>query len=117
MFGPPGRAYVYLIYGMYDMLNVVTAAEGDPQAVLIRACEPIGQALGRLDGPGRLTRTLEITRDLNNHDLRRPPLWLEPGRPPVTVEVSPRIGVDYAGEWAEAPLRFFDPESPNLSRR
>lgn len=117
MFGPPGRAYVYLIYGMYDMLNVVTAEEGDPQAVLIRACEPLGEAAGRLDGPGRLTRTLGVARDLNGHDLRQPPLWIEAGSPPSSVAASPRIGVDYAGEWSEAPLRFFDPDSPHVSRR
>jgi len=123
MFGPPGRAYVYLVYGMHDMLNVVTAGEGDPQAVLIRACEPnsgdaerAGGAVERMDGPGRLTKALLVTRDLNGHDLNRPPLWIEAGSPPPRVEVGPRVGVDYAAEWADAPLRFFDADSQAVSR-
>ena len=117
MFGPAGHAYVYLIYGMYHMLNVVTATEGDPQAVLIRACEPPPGSELQLNGPGKLTRALGITRELNGHDLSLPPLVLERGEPPRRIGASPRIGVDYAGEWAQRPLRFFDLDSEHVSRR
>jgi DNA-3-methyladenine glycosylase len=118
MFGPPGHAYVYLIYGMYDMLNVVTGAEGDPQAVLVRAVEPLSGVVGKTDGPGKLTRAFGVTRA--RHDglpLYGPELWLEPGPPPRAVQATPRIGVDYAGDWKDAPLRFLDADSPFVSRR
>lgn len=117
MFGPAGHAYVYLIYGMYDLFNVVTGEAGDAQAVLVRALEPLN-GLGRSDGPGRLTRSLGITRAHNGLDLCAPgaPLWLEPGRPPARVGVGPRVGIDYAGEWRDAPLRFWDADSPFVSR-
>lgn len=123
MFGPPGHAYVYLIYGMYHMLNVVTHAAGEPQAVLIRALEPLGALAdqGRTDGPGRLTRATGITvQARNGNDLcaaapeRR--LWFEAGDRPERVAVGPRIGIDYAGSWVHAPLRFVDAASTCLSR-
>ena len=117
MFGPPGHAYVYLIYGMYDMLNIVTGADGDAQAVLIRAVEPLENISGKTDGPGKLTRTLGITRALNQHALSNEPLWLEPGTPPQEVITTPRIGIDYAKEWKDAPLRFYDAESRFVSRK
>ena len=117
MFGPPGRAYVYLIYGMYDMLNVVTGQEGDAQAVLIRAVEPLENITGKTDGPGKLTRALGITRDLNRHDLTEEPLWLGLGTPPQEVITTTRIGIDYAKEWKDAPLRFYDAGSRFVSRR
>ena len=117
MFGPPGRAYVYLIYGMYDMLNIVTGMDGDAQAVLIRAVEPLKNITGKTDGPGKLTRALGITRALNQHDLLEEPLWLEPGTPPEEVVTTTRIGIDYAGAWKDAPLRFYDAESEFVSRR
>jgi DNA-3-methyladenine glycosylase len=117
MFGPAGHAYVYLIYGMYDMLNVVTGAAGDPQAVLLRAAEALDGLEARLDGPGRLCRGLGVTRALNGADLVRGPLTLHSGRPPEHIAVSPRIGVESAGSWAGAPLRFFDAASPAVSRR
>lgn len=118
MFGPSGRAYVYLIYGMYDMLNVVTGAEGDPQAVLLRAVEPLEKVRGATDGPGKLTRALGVTVARHNGaSLLGPALWLEPGAAPERVAVTPRIGVEYAGAWKDAPLRFFDPESRFVSRR
>lgn len=116
MYGPAGRAYVYLIYGMYELLNAVTGAVGEPSAVLIRAVEPMPGLAGRGDGPGRLTRLLGVTRALNGADLSTSPLRLYAGRPPGVVGVSPRIGVDYAGEWAARPWRFFDAESRSVSR-
>lgn len=117
MFGPPGRAYVYLIYGMFDLLNVVTGEEGDAQAVLIRAAEPLENVAGRTDGPGKLTRALGVTRAYNRHDLTLPPLSIEAGRPPERVVTTTRVGVDYAGAWKDAPLRFYDADSAFVSKR
>ena len=107
MFGPGGVAYVYLIYGMYHCLNVVTEREEFPSAVLIRAIEIDGELI---DGPGRLCRALEIDRRLNRVDLTTgESLWFEDrgevlGR--GTVGAYPRIGVNYAGKWAEKLWRF-----------
>ena len=107
LFGPPGVAYVYLIYGMYHCLNVVTEREEFPSAVLIRAIEINGELI---DGPGRLCRELEIDRRLNRLDLTAgESLWFEDRETLVKkadVGVHPRIGVDYAGEWAKKPWRF-----------
>lgn len=120
LFGPPGRAYVYLIYGLHDLLNVVTDPEGFPAAVLIRGLEPVeGLPPGvRLDGPARLTRALGIDLSFNRLPLDRPPLVLRPGTPVAEedVERGPRIGVDYAGEWAAAPLRLWIRGNRHVSR-
>ena len=69
MFGPPGHAYVYMIYGMYFCMNVVTEREGHASAVLLRAIEPLKNIEGRTQGPGRLCSTMRIDRSLNGHDL------------------------------------------------
>ena len=113
MFGPPGHAYVYLIYGMHHCTNVVTGEEGQAAAVLLRGLEarwPLGPG-ERTDGPGRLSRALSIDRTFGGLDLcgRNSPLRLERGTPPdpTTITAGPRIGVDYAGEWALKPYRFF----------
>lgn len=109
MFGPPGRAYVYLIYGMHHCFNVVTEAEGHASAVLIRGLAPLeGETLVG-NGPGRLCRALGIDRSLDGHDLTQPPLTLLPGTPVPARRIArgARIGVDYAGAWANAPLRFW----------
>jgi len=107
MFGPGGIAYVYLIYGMHHCLNVVTEREEFPSAVLIRAVEIDGKLI---DGPGRLCRALQIDRRLNRVDLTIGEfLWFEDRGFSVRkgdVETHPRIGVDYAGEWAKKPWRF-----------
>ncbi len=104
LFGPPGHWYVYLCYGIHEMLNLVTGPEGYPAALLIRGVEG-------LIGPGRLTRALGIDRRHN----RQPAvpdtgLWLEEDGfvpPENEVQATPRIGVDYAGpEWAAKPWRF-----------
>ena len=107
MFGPPGISYVYLIYGMYHCLNVVTERVDFPAAVLIRAMEVGGELI---DGPGRLCRALAIDRSLNKVDMTLGSgLWFEDRGvqvPQVEIERYPRIGVDYAGEWAKKLWRF-----------
>jgi len=118
MFGPPGHAYVYFIYGIWYCVNIVTAAEGVPHAVLLRALEPVTGIEDRTWGPGLLCRAMHIDRTLNGADLCGDALWLE--RPPATsrpprIARSERIGVEYAGEWARRPWRFYDRDSPYVS--
>ena len=118
MFGPPGHAYVYFIYGFWNCLNVVTGRVGVPHAVLLRALEPLGDLTEGTWGPGLLCRALGIDRGLNGADLLGDELWLEspPGRrPAVRIARATRIGVDYAGDWASRPWRFFDRDSPYVS--
>ncbi len=121
MYADGGHLYVFLVYGMHHCANVVTRRAGDAQAVLLRAAEgPVGSPSRLLSGPGKLASALGITTAASGRDLvgdgdvrvfRRPR-----GRRP-RVAVSPRIGVDYAGEAARWPLRFFDLDSPGVSRR
>jgi DNA-3-methyladenine glycosylase len=122
MFGPPGHAYVYFIYGFWHCLNVVTEAEGVPHAVLLRALEPVTGIEDRTWGPGLLCRAMHIDKSLNGADLCGDALWLErPAAPsgrrarPPRIGRSARIGVDYAGEWARRPWRFFDKDSRYVS--
>ena len=109
MWGPPGRVYVYLCYGLHQMLNIVTNPNGEPAAVLIRACEPIaglGTIRSRrggkdgpvlLTGPGKVGAALALDRSWSHHALYRPGgLELRRGQPPDRVLVGPRVGVDYA---------------------
>jgi len=117
MFGPPGHAYVFLIYGMYDCFNVVCEAEGRAAAVLIRALDPGAFADGKTDGPGKLTRALGLSRAHNHLDLTADRVWLEDRGGRSKIAATPRIGVDYAGPWAAKPWRFVDPDSAHLSRR
>ena len=115
MFGPPGHAYVYLVYGIHLCVNVVT---GDGAAVLLRAVEP-AEGVGRADGPGRLTKALGITLRHNGHPLDTPPLLLLEGEVPLPPDIArgPRVGVDYAGAyWARRALRFWVKESRFVSR-
>lgn len=116
LFGPPGHAYLFLIYGMHVCMNVVV---GEGAAVLIRAVEPRAGLEGlRTDGPGRLSKAMGLTLALNRAPLDQPPLYVAPGEavPSRHIEAGPRIGVDYAGEWAAAPYRFVDRRSPFVSR-
>ena len=118
LFGPPGHAYVYLIYGMYECLNLVAEPDGTPGCVLIRALEPLRgielmkrrrPAARRVDelanGPGKLTRALGITRALYGADVTRGALTVrdEPGAPRFEIDVTPRVGIKECADW---PLRF-----------
>ncbi len=118
MYGKAGVAYVYLIYGVHNCFNAVTEPDGYPGAVLVRAIEPCDPA-ERGGGPALVCRALKIDRGCTGLDLTTSGLFLR-NAPDVTndeVRVGPRIGVDYAGEWADHPWRFWVADSPHLSRR
>jgi len=129
MFGPPGFSYVYMIYGFYFCLNVVTEAEGYPAAVLIRAVEPLENITTmrnlrsgpRLDtniasGPGKLCIAMSIDKTLNATDMTGATLWIEDRRIPAgPIDSGPRIGVDYAGEYRDKPWRFLERGNPHVS--
>jgi DNA-3-methyladenine glycosylase len=151
MYGPPGIAYVYLVYGMHDCLNVVTEPAGRPAAVLVRAVEPVGgvggmraariaiatrprkaaidleRAIDRLErlpawklasGPALVAAAFGISRGDTGIDLLDPrgELRIEEGTPPERIDVTPRVGIGYAGEpWRSNPWRFLDPASQAVS--
>jgi DNA-3-methyladenine glycosylase len=117
MFGPPGHAYVFLVYGFWHCLNFVTEPEGHGCAVLLRAIEPVAGLAAKTWGPGLLCRAMDIDKRLNGVDLLGDVLWLEePVSPrPVRVGRSARIGVEYAGRCARRPWRFYDRDSPFVS--
>lgn len=119
MFGPPGHAYVYLIYGMYFCMNVVTQPEGVASAVLLRAVEPVRNVEGRTQGPGLLCKAMRIDRRLNGHDLLSGDFYIAaPSQTERFVIVKrPRIGVEYAGRWARRLLRFYIRDNPFVSRK
>jgi DNA-3-methyladenine glycosylase len=118
MFGPPGHAYVYFIYGMYHCLNVVTEREGHASAVLLRALEPVKNLDGRSSGPGLLCRAMHIDRRLNGHDLLSDDLFIATPSEAESFRIvkRPRIGVDYARHWAKRHLRFYIKDNPFVSR-
>jgi DNA-3-methyladenine glycosylase len=118
MFGPPGHAYVYLIYGMYHCMNVVTEREGHASAVLLRAIQPVKNIEGRTCGPGLLCRAVNIDRRLNAHDLLSDNFYIAaPAKAESFAIVKrPRIGVDYAKHWAKRHLRFYIKGNPFVSR-
>ena len=118
MFGPPGQAYVYFIYGMYFCMNVVTEREGHASAVLLRAIEPVKNIKGRTCGPSLLCRAMKIDKKLNGHDLLSDNFFIAA---PMEMEIlstvkRPRIGVDYAKHWAKRHLRFYIKGNPFVSR-
>lgn len=132
LFGPPGHAYVYLIYGMYDLFNIVTDRTDYPAGVLIRAVEPLqGETAMRRqrpnarhhqlsNGPGKLTRALAISRQHNDHDLTLgQTLWIsqDPDFTPTHISCGPRIGIDYADDAHRlAPWRCWLSHNPWVSR-
>jgi DNA-3-methyladenine glycosylase len=129
MFGAPGHLYVYLIYGLHHCANVVCGPAEKPEAVLLRAAEIVEGAelaaarrgpvpTSRLAaGPGNLGAAFGLDRSSNGVDLLSGPIRIARGSRPDRVTRTPRIGVAYAGDWADAPLRFLIPDDPHGSRR
>lgn len=118
MFGPPGHAYVYLVYGMHCCMNVVTEREGHASAVLLRAIEPVKNVEGPTRGPGRLCRAMDIDRRLNGRDLTGSDFYIAapPSTESVVIVKRPRVGVDYSGRWARRLLRFYIRGNPFVSK-
>ena len=130
MFAKGGCAYVYMIYGFYFCLNAVTEPEDYPAAVLIRAVEPLDHVtvMRRLrrkperdtniaSGPGKLCMAMAIDKALNGADLTGNDLWIEDRNLEAgTIETTPRVGVDYAGEYRDKPWRFYIRGNPHVSR-
>lgn len=128
MFGPPGHAYVFFVYGMHHHFNLVTGAEGEPHAVLVRAVEPLlglelmakrrgvpADRASLTNGPGKVCQAFAIDRAHDGRDLCQGDLFLAAGaRWPA--ERSARIGVEYAGAWAKRPWRFFARANRYVSR-
>lgn len=125
LFGRPGCAYVYLIYGMHFCLNIKTEPPGVGSAVLLRALEPLEgiEEMRRrrapgvpdaalLSGPGNLCRALAINLRENGTDLRRGGIRIQPATEAFDIRSSGRIGINVASQW---PLRFYDPHSPSVS--
>ncbi|MHB8622132.1 MAG: DNA-3-methyladenine glycosylase [Sulfuricaulis sp.] len=119
MFGPPGHAYVYIIYGMYFCLNAVTQRTGHASAVLLRAIEPVKNIDDRTQGPGLLCQAMRIDKRFNGHDLISKNFYIAAPvkAEPLVIVKRPRVGVDYAGHWARRHLRFYIKGNPFVSRR
>jgi DNA-3-methyladenine glycosylase len=109
---------VFFVYGMHYCFNVTCAGEGRGHAVLVRAGEPVAglDSGARLDGPGRFARAMGLTRDTDGQDLTRPPLFLCGRATRPRIAATPRVGVGYAGRWADQPWRFYDASSPHVSK-
>lgn len=131
LFGPPGHAYVYLCYGIHNLLNLVTGEDGQAQAVLIRACEPVDgldvvaqrrggrQGPSLLDGPGKVGQALALDTSWSNHDVTAVSgLELRAGTRPAGLLAGPRIGIDYAlPEHRELQWRFAEADSRWVGHR
>jgi len=132
MFGPPGHAYVYLVYGLNYCFNIVTEKENYPAAVLIRAIEPTDGIdlikkfrknqkiiFNLTNGPGKLCQALKIDKSLNNSDISKNILWVEDRGlkiKPSEIVAAKRIGVDYAGQYKNKPWRFYLRGNPFVSK-
>lgn len=130
-YGPGGHAYVYLIYGMYWCLNLVTAPPDTPHVVLLRALEPVqgielmqqrrktAKHTNLCSGPGKLCAALGITKEDYGADLLGDRLWVEWGEeiPAEKIAVTPRINIDYAGQAKDYPWRFLIKDNPHVSKR
>ena len=132
MFLIGGTAYVYFIYGMYYLFNVVTRSIDEPEAVLIRALEPVegidemiinrnnqSKIISLTNGPGKLTKALIINKSLNGHDLLHSPLYLEDYKSIdiCDIHTSTRIGIDYAKEWKDKMLRYYIKNNKHISKK
>lgn len=131
LFGPPGRAYVYLCYGIHNLLNLVTGADGQAQAVLVRACAPLHgldlveqrrggmRGIALLDGPGKVGQALALDTSWSHHDVTQAGgLEVLCGAPPEGLVVGARIGIDYAlPEHRDLPWRFAEAGSRWVSHR
>lgn len=137
MYGPPGHAYVYLIYGLYHCLNAVTEEEGKACAVLLRGAQPLaglsdmclnrfGKSLSDVakteivqlaNGPGKLCMAMGITREWNGKDLTGDRFFLRDNPDHFEVVTSRRINIDYAGESKDYPWRFYIKDHPCVSRK
>ncbi len=119
MYGPPGYAYVYLIYGMHHCMNVVTEPDGTGAAVLLRALEPVSNLSDNTNGPGRLCKAMGVDRSHYGHDLCSKDFYIAqaPGQEAIRIAQRPRIGVDYAGEWAGKLLRFYIEGNAYVSKK
>jgi DNA-3-methyladenine glycosylase len=127
MYHPPGHAYVYQMH-THHLINIVSGAEGDPQAVLIRAVEPLSgihlmekrrpviKRTNLTSGPGKLTKAFGITKDDYGRTLFAPPLFIAKGIPVTEIAIGKRIGIDNTGEAKDYPYRFWVPGNPYVSR-
>lgn len=116
LFGAPGTAYVFFVYGMHECFNVVCKAEGAGHAVLVRAAEIVMGPKERADGPGRFARTTGLSRAFDGASLVGDGVHFLAREGPVHIGVSARIGVGYAREWADAKYRFYDASSAHVSK-
>ncbi|MCA0981712.1 MULTISPECIES: DNA-3-methyladenine glycosylase [Exiguobacterium] len=127
MFGQPGHVYTYQMH-THTLLNVVSGSVGTPEAVLIRAVEPIQghewiasnrpgvKRYDQTNGPGKLTKALGITMDLYGHSFQQDPLYLAEGETGMVIEAGPRIGIPNTGEARDYPYRFFERDNPYVSK-
>jgi len=127
MFGQPGHVYTYQMH-THTLLNVVSGPVGTPEAVLIRAVEPIQghewiasnrpgvKRYDQTNGPGKLTKALGITMDLYGHSFQKDPLYIAEGEAGVVIEAGPRIGIPNTGEARDYPYRFFERDNPYVSK-
>ncbi|WP_214785599.1 DNA-3-methyladenine glycosylase [Exiguobacterium sp. s183] len=127
MFGQPGYVYTYQMH-THTLLNVVSGPVGTPEAVLIRAVEPIQghewiasnrpgmKRYDQTNGPGKLTKALGITMDLYGHSFQQDPLYLAEGETGMVIEAGPRIGIPNTGEARDYPYRFFERDNPYVSK-
>ena len=127
MFGKPGYVYTYQMH-THTLLNVVSGPVGTPEAVLIRAVEPIQghewiatnrpgvKRYDQTNGPGKLTKALGITMDLYGHSFQQDTLYIVEGEAGVVIEAGPRIGIPNTGEARDYPYRFFERDNPYVSK-
>lgn len=121
MFGEPGIIYVYLVYGMHYMLNIVTEEKNYPAAVLIRAVE-IEDELGKTNGPAKLTKFLKIDKSFNGLAIynKKNGLWVEERKEevkPNQIKKAKRVGIDYAGVYKDKLWRFYIKDNQNISSK